>query len=109
MAQDVVAHFMITERGTNRVVCPFTDVKIKTQQGVAAARVTLPASLIAARFLVVYFTMKEAQVEVCKEQKQILPLGLYTARIEVLSGDKLHKAEHEFVVRDSYPFAVWSN
>lgn len=109
MAQDVIARFMISERGTGRIVCPFTEVQIKTQQDVAARRIVLPASLVPARFPVVYYAREKTEVTVCKEQKQIIPLGVYIATIDILAGDKLYEEEHGFVVSDKYPFAEWGN
>ena len=109
MAQDVVASFAISEQGTNRVICPESNTKIKTQQGVAWDRIELPASVIPARIVVVNFD-REGKVVVCKEfkeQAKVLASGAYTASIRVLSGDKVHKVEHGFVVSDSHPFAKW--
>ena len=108
MAQDVVASFAIREEGTNRVIYPLTQAKIKTEQGVAGHRIALAASVVPARIVVVGIRRDDGEVSVCKEEKcPVIPLGAYIASIEVISGDKLHKAEHRFVVSDSYPFAKW--
>ena len=108
-AKDVIARFMIIESGTKRVVCPFIEVTMKKEEGVTARRITLEASLVAVGFVIIYFAKEEGIVRVCKKQKQVIGLGNYIARIEVLVGDKVHLAEHEFVVRDTYPFAEWGN
>lgn len=109
MAQDVIASFKIYEQGTNREICTLTETKIKIQQGVAMSRIALPASVIPARIVVVYYKKQEGKVRVSKEKEQVLPLGAYMASIGVMAANKLHTGEHRFVVSDNYPFAEWRN
>ena len=72
-------------------------------------RVSIPASVMPVRFPIVGFARDDGIVRVYKEQDQILPLGAYIAKIELLTGDKIHKAKHNFIVQDKFPFAVWVN
>lgn len=108
-AQDVAASFVIIEQGTDRIICPWTIVKIKTQKNVEGERIELPASSMSARFSIVEFAGDKGQVRVCKEQNQFLPVGVYKAKITVTTGVRLFEDEHQFVVRDSYPFARWGS
>jgi hypothetical protein len=108
-AQDVVASFVIMELNTDRIICPQTFVKIETETNVKGERIQLPASSMTARFFIVEFARDNAQVRVCKEQDQFLPLGVYRARIIIRTGERWFQNEHRFVVRDSYPFARWGN
>lgn len=110
MAQDVAASFEIREEGTNRVIYPLTETKIKTEQGVISDRIALPASVIPAKIVVLSIRKENGEVGVCKEQGgTIITLGAYIASIQVISGDKLNTAEHRFVVSEGYPFGEWRN
>lgn len=108
-APDVTAEFEIREQETRKVICPLTPVKIRIQRGVMAERISLPASFTPAMFAIVGVARNSQEVRVYKEQKQILPLGAYTARVKLLVGPKLLRAEHNFTVEDRFPFARWES
>lgn len=108
-AQDVVASFQVREEGTNRIVCPWNTVDIKTEGGVLQRRVELPASWVSVEFVIVDFRGEMGKVNVCKGPKEFqpLPMGAYKAEIKVTTGNRVFEAENAFVVSDSYPLARW--
>ncbi|MBN2186296.1 MAG: hypothetical protein JW732_02460 [Dehalococcoidia bacterium] len=107
--QDIVAAFEIYEQGTGKLNCPRTDVKIRTQQHMLLERASLPASLIPARIAIACYGRDMNIVRVFKTPEQILPVGGYVAKVELIAGDHLEKAEKGVIVRDNYPFAKWVN
>ncbi len=103
-AQDVTAMFEIQEQGTNKIICPPTSVKIRIQQDVLAERISLPASFFPARFAILGVDKRNNEIRVYKEQKQLLSLGAYTAKVAVLVGPKGYAEQCNFTVEDKYPF-----
>lgn len=104
---DVTAEFEIREQGTGKVICPPTTAKIRLQRGVMEERISLPVSFNPAIFAIVDVSKNNQEVRVYKEQKQILPIGAYTAKVKLLAGPKRLRAEHNFIVEDRFPFASW--
>ena len=107
LAQDVTAAFEIQERGTGRVICPLTPALIKTQEGVGAWRVSLPASIFPATFAIVFVDKADSEVRVMREDKVLLALGTYTARVQVVSGEDRHVGRCDFIVDNKHPFVYW--
>jgi len=109
VAPDITAEFEIREQETRKVVCPLTSVEIRIQRGVKAERISLPASFTPAMFAIVSVAKNSREVRVYKEEKQILPIGAYTAKVKLLAGPKILRAEHNFIVEDRFPFASWES
>lgn len=106
-AQDVVAMFEIRERVTGRCQCPLTVTILKTQSGVGAERISLPASLFPAIFAIIYVDKNTNEVSVMREPKSLLPVGEYTAEVKVVEGQDTHIVRCNFVIADKYPFVYW--
>ena len=107
VARNVTAGFEIIEQRTNQVICPIMQVVIKTLANVASFRVSLLASFIPAEFAIAGYDRENKEVVIFKEPKQVLSVGAYKVKVEVLVGAKLLKDECDFIVRDIYPFIHW--
>jgi hypothetical protein len=106
-AQDVTAAFEIEERGTGKTICPITQALIKTQTRVGAERILLPASFFPALFAIVFIEKGKSEVRVMREDKLILPIGNYTAKVRVFAGEDKYISKCNFVVDNKHPFVLW--
>jgi len=106
-AQDVTAAFEILERETMKVICPLTIAFIKTQTGVGAQRIVLPASFFPPMFAIIYVDKNTNEVSVMRENKFLLPVGAYIAQVTVAEGQHTHIGWCNFIVDDKHPFVYW--
>ena len=107
-AQDVVAFYTVKEGGSGRVVFKTQHAApIKTQAGVRAERVALPASFFPANFLIALANKKDGQV-ILEDQKTKLEMGEYTVEIKVENEGKQYIKTGILNITDKYPFAYWN-
>lgn len=106
-AKDIAVSFEIQERGTGKVICPMTPVKIRQQQGIMLERIALPASLFPARFAIAYIDAQNRVVKIYRQPEQTLLIGAYTAIIQLFVGPVVSKHTRNFYVDNSAPFAYW--
>ena len=106
-AEDIMASFSIKEHGSERVVFPGAVPHIISHTGTTdAQRISLGPSPFPAKFGVVAATYAEGKVKVF-EQNVVLPIGLYSACVEVVAEGKLIRMQGDFAVTDEHPFVYW--
>lgn len=106
-AQDVSAAYEILKKPTGEVVCPSTTVQIKTQTGVVAQRIVLPASYSPSIFAIFYLDKNTSEAFVARDNKLLLPMGSYYARVTVVEGEEIFITGCNFTVDDKHPFVYW--
>lgn len=110
----IVAFYRIEERGNGKLIFD-TDyaVKIKTQAEVSLEEITLPPSILPASFHIIAVDKNDNHVYVHDGKgtdKQALPIGEYTAKIDLLiDGILPKKVQRDFIVKKDYPFARWKD
>jgi hypothetical protein len=107
IANDVRAEFEVFDANTNKLICPISISDIKTQAGVSAERISLPASILPASFVIAFAAKGFPGVGCANEPSTYLPIGYYKAKIGILSSNTIYKTERVFRVIDKYPFVYW--
>ena len=106
-AEDVLAFFFITERGTGeRIFSPQEAILIKTRAGFRAERISLPASFFPASFIVALVNRKNGQV-LLEDKETKLQSGEYIVNVIIDSDGKQYKKTSLLIIEDKYPFATW--
>ena len=110
VAEDIMAYFRITELGSNKVITKVVPFIIMHKGENKAQRISLPASPFPAKFPILQVDYSTGKVEVVDEATKnvILPLGKYSAYIDVSVDGKSIETLKILVVSDKHPFAYWS-